>query len=169
MHPELRVLLSVCLMMLGDYDEAVTAVTVDPHPTLQAQLGNHFLALERELERRGDPRGAARCRMEHEFLAALATLGKPEPAALEATSVHVREFLAAASAAGRSGSELRGYALYAAHFVALGETPEAEKLGERAQKLGLALPDWQRALFGDRLRPLLEFEVWSEVLRRPGG
>ncbi len=42
-------------------------------------------------------------------------------------------------------------------------------IGAAAEKLDIALTDWQREMLEDKLEPLLEHEVWVEILRRRGG
>ncbi|MCR9243814.1 MAG: O-antigen ligase family protein [bacterium] len=174
-HPELRVLRSISLMMLRRYDEATTAVTVQPHEVLRAQLVSHFKGLERVVEQRGDPVGAARCRLEHTFLSALETINTPrrgDEAAgdykqrLEDNGQLVRELLVHAKDCNRLRTDLRPYVIAALHAVELDDLESAIDTGNRALKTDLALPEWQRDLLADKLAPLLELEPWFELLRR---
>lgn len=164
-NPELRVLLSTARLMQKDVDGAITAVAESPHPTLAAQLGNHFRALEKLAAANGDPIGAARCEFERTCLEVLETIGDPAPGALATTGERLKVLLAAAGRAGMQRKDLRPYALSAGHYLTLGESKAVDELARAAQKLGLELPAWQRAQLAPVLGKLRQEPAWREVLR----
>lgn len=166
-NPELRVLLSTVLAQRGQTDAAVQAIVDHPHPMLRAQLGEHFRDLAGLADRAADEPAAARYRVEQHFVQAIDTLGDPTPAALAATSEHVKLLLQAMREAGRLHQDLRFHLTSALHALDLGQPDVAIQLGEQAARLdGAALPAWQRDLLGDKLAPLARVESWQPVLRR---
>jgi len=164
-NPQAHLLLSQILMIERNYDAAIRTVSESPHPTLRAGLRTHFHRLERLASERGDAEGAARCALEVSCLDVLSTIGVPGAAAMTATTEHVKSLLTNAQRAGRR-SDLRPYVLSALHYLNLGEPETANNIAASAQKLGTKLEPWQREQLGDKLKPLLEHEVWFAVLRR---
>jgi len=165
-NPELRVLLSTVLAQRGRADDAVHAVVDHAHPMLRAQLGEHFRDLAQLCDRQGDEPDAARFRVEQHFVQAIDTLGDGSPAALAATSEHLKLLLPAMQEAGLLRTDVRGYLVSALHALDLGAPADAIRLGEQAAQFQVALPAWQRALLGDKLHALEKIESWQPVLRR---
>ena len=163
-NPELRVLRSTTLMQLGRHQEAVVTACEAPHPTLRRHLEQYFRELAEAAVRHDDATGAARCRFEAEFLATLDSIGEAD--ALIANNARLRALATMAASAGVGDHDLRPILLSALQFLALDDPETAASLGTVAQQRGLVLADWQRALIGDALDPLLEHEAWAEVLRR---
>ena len=69
-------------------------------------------------------------------------------------------------AAGMLRTDLRGLVISALQFVDLGQPEALRDLGTEAKQLGIVMPAWQKVLFGDKLKPLLEHEAWFGILRR---
>jgi O-antigen ligase len=164
-NPELRVLLSTARLQQKDVDGAIEAVVTSPHPTLRAQLGNHFRALEKLAAANGDAVGAARCEFERTCLEVLETIGDPTPGALATTGERIKVLLGAAGRAGLQRKDLRPYALSAAHYLTLGDDKAVGELARAAQKLTTELPAWQREQLEPVLGKLRQEPGWRDVLR----
>jgi tetratricopeptide (TPR) repeat protein len=164
-NPELRVLRSTVLLQQQRYDEAIAAVVTDPHPVLRSELAAHFRALARLAEQRGDATGAARCAVERDFLLAVDALGDTSANGLLAADDRRRALWQSVQAAGLVRKDLRALTVAALQFLDLDKPDAARDLGVQAKQLGITMPPWQRALFGDKLARLLEQEVWFDVLR----
>ena len=166
-NPELRVLRSTTLMLDGHHDAAIEAVCDDPHPRLRQALRSHFQSLGQALERQDDALGAARCRVESLVLQTLESMTDQSPGGQAATNELLKALNGAARTAGVDQTDLRPRILYALHFLALDKPKTAVLLADQPNAAGLALKPWQRRQLGEqRLQPLLEHEVWFEVLRR---
>ncbi len=160
-HPELRVLLSTVLCQRDDVDGAITAVTIDLHPVLRARLASHFRSLA-EIRQREQPRFAVRYLLEHHVIAAIDNLGDPSPAGLAAATEHTREAMQAMSTSG--AADARPWLLVALQLAA-SKPKDAEAAIARLAACP-PLADWQRALFGTKLEPLLAMPGAREFLAR---
>lgn len=164
-NPELRVALSTIKLQQGDVDAAITAVADQPHAVLREQLPTHYRNLERLATERGQGAAAARCEFERLCLDALDTVGRKDAEGVAQTDETLRFLLDAANRAGLAKRDLRPYLLSALHWQQRGEPGTVQRLGERAQSLGLSLPAWQKAQFGALLEPLRGDAVWQPLLR----
>jgi tetratricopeptide (TPR) repeat protein len=165
-NPELRVLRSTVLLQQKRYDDAIAAVVTDPHPILRTQLAAHFRSLVRVAEQRGDTQGALRCAVERDFLLALDSLGDHSAGGSAAAHERGLALLQSMRAAGMLRTDLRGFVISALQYVDLPQPESLQELGTQAKALGVVMPAWQRELFGDKLKPLLEHEAWFGILRR---
>ena len=166
-NPELRVLLSTMQARQRQTDAAILAVVLQPHPTLRVQLAKHFADLAELAERGGDAAGAARYRAEQTFVATLDSLRDTSAAGLVATTDRVKqELLPRMRAAGLLQTDLRFHVAMSLNALQVGNRDIAVTLGDEASKLGVVMPEWQRALFGDALEPLQRIDVWRSVLAR---
>lgn len=160
--PELRVLASVAEAQRGRHDAAIVAVAEAPHPTLRARLAEHFAQLEQVCRTRGDEIGVLRFRIERHVTAAIDGLGDASPTALQATSGHVQQALAAMREAERK-DDGRALVLGALHRLDLGKEQESAQLGELVGRFP-PLPRWQRELFGPQLDRLRALPSWQGYL-----
>lgn len=157
-HPELRMWSSWLRMHKGDVDGAITAVVDKPHPRLREQLAAHFGALAGASQ---DPGERARYEAEHHFVAAVDGLGRKDDASLQATSEHVQQLVTAMRASKQR--DVRPLLLGALSFLDRGQIQDAIDYGKAATKLP-GLQPYQRALLGDQLQRLRNYEVWQPVL-----
>lgn len=164
-HPEARLLLGEILLQQKSYDEAFMTVADRPHPLLRSVLRNQFHGMAVRARERNDLVGAARCAFERTCLDLTETLGDQSPAALDTTAKHLRELVVASTEAERNGKDLRLYALHALHALDINQPEMAAGFATAAQKSGSKLEPWQRALLGDKLKPLLSDPAWTAVLR----
>lgn len=161
-NPELRVLASVAEAQRGRHDAAILAVAEAPHPTLRARLAEHFAQLEQVCQGRGDELGVLRFRIERHVTAAIDGLGDTAPAALQATSGHIQQALAAMRDADRK-DDGRALVLGALHRLDLGKEQESAQLGELVGRFP-PLPRWQRELLGPQLDRLRALPSWQGYL-----
>lgn len=157
-HPELRMWNSWLCMHKGNVDGAITAVVDKPHPRLREQLAAHFGALASASQ---DATERARYEAEHHFVAAVDGLGKKDDASLQATSKHVQDLVTAMRASKQR--DVRPLLLGALSFLDRGQIQDAIDYGKAATKLP-GLQPYQRALLGDQLQRLRNYEVWQPVL-----
>jgi O-antigen ligase len=157
-HPELRMWSSWLRMHKGDVDGAITAVVDKPHPRLREQLAAHFGALAGASQDAGE---RARYAAEHHFVAAVDGLGQKDDASLQATSEHVQQLVTAMRASKQR--DVRPLLLGALSFLDRGQIQDAIDYGKAATKLP-GLQPYQRALLGDQLQRLRNYEVWQPVL-----
>jgi tetratricopeptide (TPR) repeat protein len=157
-HPELRMWKSWLQWHKGDVDGAIAAVVDQPHPQLRKQLATHFEAMAGKTE---DATQRARYEVEHYFLAGIDGLGKKDDAAFQAMDAHVRKMLTAARASQKR--DVRPYLLAALSFLDRGLIQDAIDYGKAAAKLP-GLQPYQKALLGDQLQRLRNYEVWQPVL-----
>ncbi len=165
-NPELRVLLSTMQCRAQKPELAIEAVVQKPHPVLRARLADHFRDLGVLAERDGDAAGAARYRVERSFLQAVDGLGDSTPAGLAATDERMKALLAATRDAGLVRKDMRWLAVGGLYALDLGNPETAIEQGAAADTLGIAMPGWQRDLFGEKLAPLERIEAWQRVLAR---
>ncbi len=157
-HPELRMWSSWLCMHKGDVDGAITAVVDQPHPRLREQLAAHFEALAGKSQVAGE---RARYEAEHHFVAAVDGLGRKDDASLQATSEHVQKLVTAMRASKQR--DVRPLLLGALSLLDRGQIQDAIDYGKAAAKLP-GLQPYQRALLGDQLQRLRNYEVWQPVL-----
>lgn len=157
-HPELRMWSSWLCMHKGNVDGAITAVVDQPHPRLRAQLAAHFEALAGKSQ---DANERARYEAEHHFVAAVDGLGRKDDASLQATSAHVQQLVTAMRASKQR--DVRPLLLGALSFLDRGQIQDAIDYGKAAAKLP-GLQPYQKALLGDQLQRLRNYEVWQPVL-----
>lgn len=157
-HPELRMWNSWLRMHKGDVDGAITAVVDKPHPRLREQLAAHFEGLAGASQ---DASERARYAVEHHFVAAVDGLGKKDDASLAATSEHVQQLVTAMRASKQR--DVRPLLLGALSFLDRGQIQDAIDYGKATARLP-GLQPYQRALLGDQLQRLRNYEVWQPVL-----
>jgi O-antigen ligase/tetratricopeptide (TPR) repeat protein len=162
-HPELRTWKAWLHASRGDVDGAIAAIAQRPHPTLRAQLGQHFLAMSTQLEKRGNKTAAARFLTEHLFVATIDKLGDRSGEALEDVGKGIDAMTAAMKSA--ETRDVRPLVLGALHALDLGKPADALGYGKAAGKFQ-PLATWQRELLGDKLDRLASMEPWLPLIGR---
>ncbi|HLQ38197.1 MAG TPA: O-antigen ligase family protein [Planctomycetota bacterium] len=157
---EARVLLSVIYFKERNHEGAVRIVYEEPHPSLRAQLEQHFRSLEELARAQHDQAGELRYACERSLLTVLALrLGDTQTAAKAAELVPL--MLQNFQAAGAMRTDLRPWVATGLLALESGDAKSAAEWGRRAGNLGLRLEPWQRVPFGDRLPPLQQLAEWQ--------